>query len=554
MLRGSVESTFWALVEHAAGARPDAVTVSDDHGRTLTRSSLVAQSEAVAAALAARGVAPGTRVSWQLPTTIEAVVLLVALARLGALQNPLIPLLRQREVGFITGQVRTQLLIVPTVWRGFDHAAMARSIAAEHGHDVIELDLGDLDTESGLRLPVGDVSALPPPPTSGDEVRWIYYSSGTTAEPKGARHTDESIMASSRALLAGVGFGDGDVYPIAWPVSHIGGASMLTTSLVGGVQLVLFDTFDPAATPGRMAAHAPTLVGTAVPFFRAFLDAQQRSGDEPLLPALRAGAFGGAPVPAEIHHEMRAAFGVPLVGSWGLTEFPNATSASTDDELSICVATVGRAGPGVMVRAVRQVGAGEVGAGEVGAGEVGAGEVGAGEVGAGEVGAGDVECGVDEEGELRLRGAQCFQGYVDSSLDAAAFDADGWFRTGDLGCIDADGNVRITGRLKDIIIRNAENISVVEIEELLFRHPSVADAAVLGLPDPRTGERVCAVVALRPGAALDLAALRDHCRAEGLSVQKCPEQLEVVDALPHNAMGKVLKQELRTRLLEGASS
>jgi acyl-CoA synthetase (AMP-forming)/AMP-acid ligase II len=547
MLSGSAESTFWALVEHAARARPDAVTVSDDHGRRLTRSSLVAQSEAVAAALAARGVAPGTRVSWQLPTTIEAVVLLVALARLGALQNPLIPLLRQREVGFITGQVRTQLLIVPTVWRGFDHAAMARSIAAEHGNDVIELDLGDLDdldSEPGLRLPMGDASVLPPPPSSGDEVRWIYYSSGTTAEPKGARHTDESIMASSRALLAGVGFGDGDVYPIAWPVSHIGGASMLTTSLVGGVQLVLFDTFDPATTPGRMAAHAPTLVGTAVPFFRAFLDAQRRSGDEPLLPALRAGAFGGAPVPAEIHHEMRAAFGVPLVGSWGLTEFPNATSASTDDELSICVATVGRAGPGVTVRAVRQVGAGEVEAGEVEAGEVEAGEVEAGEV----------ECGIGEEGELRLRGAQCFQGYIDSSLDAAAFDADGWFRTGDLGCIDAGGNVRITGRLKDIVIRNAENISVVEIEELLFRHPSVADAAVLGLPDPRTGERVCAVVALRPGAALDLAALRDHCRAEGLSVHKCPEQLEVVDELPHNAMGKVLKQELRTRLLEGASS
>jgi acyl-CoA synthetase (AMP-forming)/AMP-acid ligase II len=534
MLSGSAESTFWALVEHAARARPDAVTVSDDHGRMLTRSSLVAQSEAVAAALAARGVGPGTRVSWQLPTTVEAVVLLVALARLGALQNPLVPLLREREVGFITGQVRTQLLIVPTVWRGFDHAAMARSIAADRGHDVIELDFGDLDRAPGLRLPVGDASTLPPPPSSGDEVRWIYYSSGTTAEPKGARHTDTSIMASSRALLAGVGFGDGDVYPIAWPVSHIGGASMLTTSLIGGVQLVLFDTFDPATTPVRMAAHAPTLVGTAVPFFRAFLDAQHRSGDEPLLPALRAGAFGGAPVPAEIHHEMRAAFGVPLVGSWGLTEFPNATSAATDDELSICVATVGRAGPGVTVRAVRQVGAGEVGAGEVGAGEV--------------------ECGIGEEGELRLRGAQCFQGYVDSSLDAAAFDADGWFRTGDLGCIDAAGNVRITGRLKDIIIRNAENISVVEIEELLFRHPSVADAAVLGLPDPRTGERVCAVVALRPGAALDLAALRDHCRAEGLSVQKCPEQLDVVDELPHNAMGKVLKQELRTRLLEGASS
>jgi acyl-CoA synthetase (AMP-forming)/AMP-acid ligase II len=515
------DGTFWALVEDAAAAQPDAWVVTDDHGRGLTRADLVAQAEVAAAGLVAHGVGPGTVVSWQLPSTIEALVLLVACARIGAVQNPLIPVLREREVGFIAAQVGTQVLIVPTTWRGFDHAAMARSIGVD---TVVELDLTHLDDGRPLRLPAGDPSTLPPPPADADEVRWVYYSSGTTAQPKGARHTDRTIIASSAALLTGVGFTTGDVYPIAWPVAHIGGAAVLTTSLLGGMQLVLFDTFDPVETPVRMAAHAPTLVGTAVPFFRAFLDAQARL-DEPLLPALRAGAFGGAPVPAEIHHEMRAAFGVSLVGSWGLTEFPNAASAMPDDDLPVLLHTVGRAGPGVEVRVVATDDDGR-----------------------------PRVCGVDEEGELRLKGPQCCKGYVDAALDVDGFDDEGWFRTGDLGTVDRDGNVRITGRLKDIVIRNAENISVVEIEELLFRHPSVADAAVLGVPDPRTGERVCAVVALRPGATLTLADLRDHCRAEGLSLHKCPEQLEVLDELPHNAMGKVLKQDIRARLLEGARS
>jgi acyl-CoA synthetase (AMP-forming)/AMP-acid ligase II len=506
--------TFWDLVVRAAEAQPHTLVASDDHGRSLTRADLRDRAEQVAAGLVQHGVSPGDTVSWQLPTTLESLVLLVALARLGAVQNPLIPLLREREVGFITSQVGTDTLLVPTRWRNFDHEAMAKALAVQRPMQVLAVDLDSLD-DGGLRLPTADPSALPPPPTGADDVRWIYYSSGTTAQPKGARHNDTTIFASSNALLAGVGFGRDDVYPIAWPTSHIGGASMLTVSLRGGVHLVLFDTFDPVGTPARMAEHEPTIVGTAVPFFRAFLDAQRRMGDTPLFRRLRVGAFGGAPVPAEVHDEMRAAFGVPLVGSWGLTEFPNASSAAPGDPTDVLTTSVGRAGPHVSVRAVADDGR---------------------------------ECATGEEGELRLRGPQCFLGYVDAALDADAFDDDGWFRTGDLGRIDADGNVRITGRLKDIIIRNAENISVIEIEELLYRHPAIDDAAVFGMPDPRTGERVCAAVVLREGAQLDLPALRDHCRAEGLALQKCPEQLEVVGELPRNSMGKVLKQDLRRNL------
>ena len=505
--------TFWQLVVDRARLDPDAVILSDDYGRRLTRATLRDEAERVAAALSARGVEAGTVVSWQLPTTLEALVVLVALTRLGAVQNPIIPILRHREVGFITRQVDTRVFVGPGTWRGFDYSAMVRDVTAGKSIDVVEIDLTDLGRDSSLHLPVADPSELPPAPAD-DAVRWLYYSSGTTADPKGARHTDESIMSASFGMLAGVGFDARDIYPVAWPVSHVGGSTMLTVSLVSGMRMVLFDSFDAATSPERMATHRPTLLGTAVPFFRAFLDAQHRNGARPLFPELRAGAFGGAPLPAEIHIEMRETFGVNLIGSWGLTEFPISTSAYADDPPLVLESTVGRLSPGVSLRVV---------------------------------GTDEVDVPVGGEGELRLKGPQCCAGYVDSKLDADAFDADGWFRTGDLGCIDGDGNVRITGRLKDIVIRNAENISVLEVEELLFRHPSVADASVLGLPDARTGERVCAVVVLRPGATLDLQGLRAHCEAEGLAKQKCPEQLEIVDELPRNPMGKVVKPELRKR-------
>jgi acyl-CoA synthetase (AMP-forming)/AMP-acid ligase II len=152
------------------------------------------------------------------------------------------------------------------------------------------------------------------------------------------------------------------------------------------------------------------------------------------------------------------------------------------------------------------------------------------------------------DGELRLKGPQCFLGYADPAQDAAAFDDEGWFRTGDLGEIDAEGNVRITGRLKDVIIRNAENISAAEVEDVLRRHPGVADVAVIGLPDERTGERVCAVAVPRPGHALTLGGLSGYCAEQGMAPYKRPVQLEVLDVLPRNSMGKILRLRLRDQL------
>ena len=514
--------SYWDLVRLRAEASPDRAMVADDRGRTMTFGEYRAAAEAVAAGLARSGIGAGTTVSWQLPTTLESVVLMAALARLGARQNPIIPILRHADLDHIVGQLRSDVLITPAVFRGFDHAAMARSVAGKHAVRTLVVDhtstgLGD------LALPVGDTDGLPAPPPADGDVRWVYYSSGTTAAPKGVQHDDASLIAGSNALVDLVGIDSDDVFPMVFPVTHIGGPAFLAAQLRVGCRLLVVDIFDPVVTPAVMAEHGVTILGSAPPFFQAYLEAQKAHGPDRLFTRLRMGMSGGAPSPPELHFEVKDKLGgIGIVQGWGLTEFPIATEAAPTDSDEVLAETNGRAGPGVEIKVVGHDGT-------------------------------DQEPG--EEGELRVRGPQLFKGYVDTALNEDAFDEDGWLRTGDLGTVDVGGNVRITGRIKDVIIRNAENISAVEVENVLYLHPDVIDVAVVGIPDPRTGERCCAALVLAEGATpLTLTAVSEHCRSAGLAPQRMPERLDFFDELPRNAMGKLLKQEIRSRVLERAEA
>jgi acyl-CoA synthetase (AMP-forming)/AMP-acid ligase II len=498
--------TLWGLMEERVAMTPGRVLLEDDTGRTMTAVEWRDASLELAAALHARGVTAGTPVSWQLPTILESAVLLMALARLGAVSNPILHILRRREVGFIVGQTRARLLITPSAWRNFDYGGLALDVADEYGCDTLVIERGV--------LPSGDPATLPPRPNDeGDVVRHVYYTSGTTADPKGACHTDRSVMAAANALVLLTDAGD--VVPIAFPYTHIGGIAWTVTMLFTGGMSVFVEAFDAVQSPLDLAAHGATRLGTAVPFFRAFAAAQDLHGSEPLFPWLRSFVAGGAPKPPELFFEMRDIFGVPMLSNWGLTEFPIATISLTLDLEEDLATSEGRALPGVDLKVV---------------------------------GVDGTTLTQGEEGELMVKGPQALTGYVDSSLDAAAFDDGGYFRTGDLGVIGPRGHVRITGRIKDIIIRNAENLSAVEIEGTVRTHPKVADVAVIGLPDPRTGERAVAVVVLADGVdSLTLAELAEHCRSQELATQKIPEQLEITGVLPRNSMGKILKQELRQR-------
>ena len=512
--------TLWGLVERRAEVTPDAVLAHEDTGRQLNFAGYRDACLRAAAGLHADfGVTRGTSVSWELPTWNESLVLVGALARLGARQNPLIPIYRGREVGFITKQSGASLLVVPTVYRGFDFEAMALEIASErHGLRVLVVD---------RELPEGDPSELPeveaPPATAAEApIRWLFYTSGTTADPKGAPHSDLTVMASALAMAESLDIRADDVSALVFPFTHIGGIGWLIASLLTGCTLLTTESFDPVATPAFLADNHVTLAGSGTPFHLAYLAAQRAAGDEPIFPQVRSYPGGGAPKPPQLHHDLKEEIGgVGIVSGYGLTEAPIVVMATTTDPDDKLADTEGRPTPGVELIVVGLDGR---------------------------------RAGPGEEGEIRLKGPQVIRGYLDPALDADAFDGDGYFRSGDLGIVDQDGYVTITGRLKDVIIRHGENISAKEVEDLLYNHPAVADVAVIGLPDPKTGERACAVVAVKEGHSFDFDGMVAYLNGKELRLQAIPEQLVVVESVPRNPAGKILKHTLRERFASTPST
>ncbi|MFI9614500.1 class I adenylate-forming enzyme family protein [Streptomyces sp. NPDC052023] len=488
----SAAPTLWDLLTRRADRTPDRpVLLQDD--RTLTFGALRDRAERAAAGLHGMGVRPGTVVAWQLPTRIETVVLTFALARIGATQTPLIPFLRDREVGFALRESGAEFFAVPGTWRGFDHTGMARRLGAKGVFEAYD------------DLPDGDPSVLPAPPARGTDVRWIHWTSGTTSDPKGVLHTDRSLIAGGSCLAHALRPTADDVGSIAFPYAHIGGPDYTVMLLLYGFPALLVEQF---ALPGALPAYRArgvTIAGGSTAFYSLFLAEQRKRPGTPVVPSLRLLAGGGAPKPPDVYHAVVREMGVQLTHGYGMTEVPMITMGAPDDTPENLATTEGRPPRGMEIRIV--------------------------------------------DGEVRLRGEAVCRGYLDPAQTAESFDEHGFLRTGDLGHLTASGHLVLTGRLKDVIIRKGENISAKEIEELLHRHPAVADVAVIGLPDADRGERVCAVVEQPPGAgALTLEKVTAYLRAEGLSVHKLPEQLEVVDALPRNdALRKVLKYKLRER-------
>ena len=510
------DKTLWRLVERRAGETPDAQMVVDERGHSLTFAEYRDAAERVAAGLYARGVRADTVVSWQLPTWIEAMVLVAALARLGAVQNPLVPIYRAREVRFIVRQISAKFLIVPSVWRGFDYRSMAQSIADE---------VGDLEVIVADRsLPEGDAATLPPAPAlpaRDDEspVRWIYYTSGSTADPKGAKHTDATLAAAAMAFLYRLELTATDRVSLVFPFSHIGGSNFLFSGLMTGCAYVCTEAFDANTTSELLSRERVTIAGTGTPFFLTFLAVQRSRPDRPLFPHLRACNGGGGPKPAGMHYDVKRELGgIGIVSGYGLTEVAVLTMndlRASDEQLA---RSEGRPSPGVEMRIIDFDGR---------------------------------ECGPGQEGEIRAKAPQLMVGYVDESLHAEAFDGAGFFRTGDLGHYDDEGYVTISGRVKDIIIRKNENISAKEIEDLLYGHPKVAEVAVIGLPDADLGERCCAVVVPRDAHdPLAFAEMVAYLKEAGLMNQKIPEQLEIIQSLPRAPTGKVLKLDLKRALAE----
>jgi acyl-CoA synthetase (AMP-forming)/AMP-acid ligase II len=468
------------------------------------------------------GIGPGDVVAYQLPNWWEAAVIFLAAARVGAVVNPLLPIFRARELRFILRQSGAALLVIPGHYRGCDHPQLVAELRGElpalrevlvaratapppmRTFDAFLATPWERAPQTADRV----VAAVDP-----DALLMLMYTSGTTADPKGVLHTHNTLRAEVHSLQRIHALTPRDRTLMPSPLTHISGVihALLTPALLG-TSAVLMERWDAGAGLALLGAERVTYMVGAPTFLQDLVDHPERPRHD--VSSLRLFSCGGATVSAELIRRARAALGCVAKRVYGSTEFPTITTTDAEDAVRMGSETEGRAIVPNQVRIVDERGS-------------------------------VLPSGT--AGEIQARGPECFVGYADPSLNADSFTADGWFRTGDLGRLDAGGYLRITGRLKDIVVRKGEKFSVRELEEMIARHPAVADVAVLAVPDARSGERACAVVVLRAAAALTLDQLTGFLRDAGLAAQKLPEQLEIVAELPRTESGKVHRAALQAR-------
>ncbi len=474
----------------------------------------------IATGLAACGVGKGDVVSLQLPNWWEFVAVHLACLRVGAVTNPLMPIFRHRELSFMVSHAESKVLIAPDRFRDFDHGALARTLRDEiptleqvflvGGEGPDSFESGLLGREPDPRFARGTV-------LDGNGLVQLLFTSGTTGEPKGVLHTSNTLLGTILQFIRRLERSERDVVFMPSPLAHQAGfAYGLMLGVVVGAPIVLLDIWNPARAVELMERYRATYTFASTPFLA---DLAQFDG----VGARELGAFelfvtSGAPIPPVVVKQARENLRAKVVASWGMSEVCSATTTLLSEHK--VEESDGVAMPGSEVKVVDDRG---------------------------------VELPRGEQGSLRVRSAALFVGYL-KRPELYGVDDEGWFDTGDVARMDDEGYIRICGRNKDIVIRGGENIPVVEIEAALYRMPGVLEAAVVGMPDPRLGERACAFLALQPGARVDLAAMRAFLERERISKNFWPERVEVLEQLPRNPTGKVLKYVLRQRAQELAAT
>lgn len=511
-----IDETVAEIAGRKAADAPEEIVVVDGV-RRVDAATLYHEASAIAQALVARGFAPGDTLSFMLPNWHEAAVIYLAATLAGMVAHPIVPALRDHEVGFQLRDSLSRVIFLPAAFRNFDYPAMMARVNAElpDPPEVVVL-RGDAAGFTDYASLLAHRGTAPLPKVDPDSVKMLMYTSGTTGRPKGVLHSHNSLNALVTQLHEHWRAGAGDAFFVPSPISHIGGSIYaFEMPLLFGTRVVLQEAWDPKTAVAIMQAEGCTHMAGATPFLETLLAAAREAGTT--LPALRVFICGGASVPPVLIREAAGYFESAVVSRvFGSTEVP--------------VTTVGSMTPGDLDHAAETDG----------------------RIGVAEVKLVDAQGEPAEEGEVLARGPQMLVGYLAPEQEKGAFDEDGFFRMGDLARrVDGDYLV-VTGRAKDIIIRNGENIAPREIEDLLVQHPDIADVTIVGLPDPRTGERACAVIVPRGLATPDVAALKTFLDGHRLARFKIPEQVAYRDALPRNAAGKVLKHVVRDALLASA--
>jgi cyclohexanecarboxylate-CoA ligase len=511
-----MSATMPEAILAAAAAEPELRLIfhGQDGTSTFRLSDFVDGARRCATSYRALGVQPGDVVAVQVPSSVEGAMAQAAALLAGAVLVPIVHIYGPHELGFILRESRARVLVTPSRWGKRDYLADLRRIGPSPDLAATVV-IGTTPSVGHSRwsdlleaAPIADVPGVAP-----DDLCLLVYTSGTTGEPKGVQHTHRTILAELRTRLTA--HAPNSVVLAAFPSGHVAGTLGVMRMLVQGTPHVVMDTWDATTAARLIEEHRITSTGGAPLFLATLLDMAE--GAEHDLSSLREYGVGGASVPPAVieradHH------GLAAFRAYGSSEHPSISGGSAHDPLQKRMHTDGRLLDGVEVRIVDD-------------------EL--------------LDLPTGEAGEILSRGPELFVGYRDRSLNDTAFVAGGWFRTGDVGRLDAEGYLTITDRKKDIIIRGGENISSKEVEDVLAEHPAVAEVAVIGVPDERYGERVLAFVVLRIGSSLTLEDVGVHFSAAGVARQKTPERVQFVDALPRTAAGKAKKDELR-RLAEPA--
>ncbi|HEX6501494.1 MAG TPA: AMP-binding protein [Micromonosporaceae bacterium] len=521
------DETVLSDLRRAVERHPDKPAIVCYHAdgaptETVTYAQLLAHTERFAAALYRLGVRAGDVVCLQLPNSWQFAALCLATFRLGAAVNPVLPIMRRREVLFMAALTEAPVYVAPAVSRGFSYADMLAEVAEAVPtlrHRVLLDGAGAAGAgmvDFAAHFLDGDAALPPGTPQAGpDDLAQIMFTSGTTGEPKGVMHSHNTLYALTRTEADALGLTGDDVVTMGSPMTHQAGfAYCFLMPLLLGATAVYQDAWDPALML-RVVEEQGVTFSMGAPTFLVDMIAEQRRAPRDLS-TLRAFACGSAPIAPVVAERAADVLGTRVYALWGMTENGTVTITRPDDPPDLATRSDGSPPPWMRVRIVDGDGQ-------------------------------PVPPG--RTGRLLVRGAnQCLGYYRRPDVYAACLDADGWFDTGDLAYDDGHGGIRIAGRVKDVIARGGEKIPVVEVEAALLRHPAVRDVALIGYPDERLGERACAV--LVADAPLTVDDLRVHLDSLGMARQYWPERVELVDALPKTPSGKIQKYLLRQRFAE----
>lgn len=507
-----------AVADNPEGIAVTGINSSTGEETRLTYAELSRRVDRIALGLVALGVDPGDVVSFQLPNWWQFGALAAACARIGAVSNPLMPIFRQRELRLMLRFAESKVVVVPRTFRDFDHAGMLRGLLAEMeagprlfvvgGEGEESFEGFFLDRAREEEQDAASIFAERRP--DADALAQLMFTSGTSGEPKAVMHTSNTIVSSAREYARWIGLTGEDRVFMASPLAHQTGFIYgVVLSWLLKTRLALQDIWSAPTAAHTIAAEGATFTMASTPFLSDL--ANNEAVTPELMRTLRIFVCAGAPIPPEIVRRATGRLGFSVLSCWGMTENGGVTITRPGDPPEKVFETDGKAIDGMEVRVV---------------------------------GADGRPLPPGETGDLMVRGMANFVGYL-KRPELNDTDAQGWFRTGDLARMDADGYIRITGRSKDVIIRGGENIPVVEIENVLYRHPGVMEAAIVAMPDPRLVERACAFVVPRPGHAIDLDGIRDFLKAEGVARNYWPERIEIVEAMPRTASGKIQKFRLR---------